>query len=252
MKKTIIGSFISFSFALVVVAIVGYVVTVPSSVNLRDVKTINVKDAISSSINIQDKQEVKKTVNSVDYLNSWKLSATVISTNSFAMVIKGKDSKILKLKDELEGYEVKKIQKEKVLFSTNTDDVWLYIKSKKPKTQNFGVHKVMPKVDTFNIRRATFKRNVLRPERLLKTVNIMPEMVSGKFHGMKVVSLLEGSFLYMYGLRKGDIIKKINGKNLLSIADGISAYQNIASSKNFTISVLRDNKIEEFKYAIVK
>ncbi|BFU78362.1 hypothetical protein ALC152_15770 [Arcobacter sp. 15-2] len=248
MKKTIIGSFISFSFALVVVAIVGYVVTVPSSVNLRDVKTINVKDAISSSINIQDKQEVKKTVNSVDYLNSWKLSATVISTNSFAMVIKGKDSKILKLKDELEGYEVKKIQKEKVLFSTKTDDIWLYIKSKKRTLKN--VTRVSKRKNSFSIKKRTFSQFMKSPEKLLKTINIMPEMSNNIFQGMKVVSILEGSFLYRYGLRKGDIIKKINGKKLLSIADGISAYQNILSSNRFSIAVLRDNKIEEFKYDV--
>ncbi len=248
MKKTIIGSFVSFSFALVVVAIVGYVVTVPSSVNLRDVKTINVKDAISSSINIQDKQEVKKTVNSVDYLNSWKLSATVISTNSFAMVIKGKDSKILKLKDELEGYEVKKIQKEKVLFSTKTDDIWLYIKSKKRTLKN--VTRVSKRKNSFSIKKRTFSQFMKSPEKLLKTINIMPEMSNNIFQGMKVVSILEGSFLYRYGLRKGDIIKKINGKKLLSIADGISAYQNILSSNRFSIAVLRDNKIEEFKYDV--
>jgi len=248
MKKTIIGSFISFSFALVVVAIVGYVVTIPSAVKLRDVKTINVKDAISSSINIQDKQEVKKTVNSVDYLNSWKLSATVISTKSYAMVIKGRDSRILELSDDLEGYEVKKIEKDKVLFSTNTDDIWLYIKSKK--TTPRDVTRVSKRKNNFQIKKRTFSQFMKSPEKLLKTINIMPEMNQNIFQGMKVVSILEGSFLYRYGLRKGDIIKKINGKKLLSIADGISAYQNILSSNRFSIAVLRDNKIEEFKYDV--
>ena len=249
MRKLIINGLIAFSVALLVVSIVRYLVSIPAEVNLREVKIVEVNDAVSRSINIQDKVEVKKTVNSANYLNAWKLSATIISSDPMAMVLRGRDSKILKLKDELEGYEVKKIQKEKVLFSTATDDIWLYIKTDKVKINN-SVNKVVPTVGTFRIKKRTFKQYVGSPERLLKTVNIMPEMVNNKFQGMKVVSLLEGSFLYLYGLRKNDIIKKINGKNLLSIADGISAYQNILSSNRFSISVLRDNKIEEFKYEV--
>jgi type II secretion system protein C len=251
MKKIIIGSFIAFSFALLVASIIGYFITVPKDINLRDVKIVKIDDKLSKTINIADKVVVAKTVNSTNYLNAWKLSATIIGKTSMAMVLKGRDSKILKLKDSLEGYEVKKIEKDKVLFSTATDDVWLYIKTDKVQLNN-PVLAVVPTVGTYNIREASFKRYLLTPERLLKTINIMPEVIEGKFRGMKVVSLLEGSFLYSNGLRQGDIIQKINGKKLLSIADGISAYQNISTSSKFTISVLRDNKIEEFKYEIVK
>jgi type II secretory pathway component PulC len=251
MKNIINNSLISFAIALLLVAIIGYFVTIPTSINLRDVKVVTVDASVSSALDIKDKVIVKKTVNSTVYLNAWKLSATVIGKTSFAMVLKGRNSKILKLDDTLEGYKVSKINKDKVLFSKNTDDIWLYVKTKKLKINN-AVHKVVPLVGTYTMRKATFKRNILKPERLLKIVNIVPDMKSGRFEGMKVVSLLEGSFLYMYGLRKDDVIKRINGKRLLSIADGINGYQNIASSSKFTISVLRDNKIEEFKYEIVK
>lgn len=249
MRKFIINGLITFSLALVVVAVISFFITIPTEIEIRDVKIVTIDDAISRSMNIQDKVVVKKTVNSVDYLNSWKLSATVISTNSFAMVIKGRDSQILKLNDTLEGYKVKKIYKDKVLFSTKTDDVWLYIKTKKVKINN-AVNQVVQVKDRYTIRKRTFQKTIGSPEKLLKTINIMPEMNQNKFQGMKVVSLLEGSFLYRYGLRKGDVIKKINGKKLLSIADGISAYQNILSSNRFSIAVLRDNKIEEFKYDV--
>ena len=46
--------------------------------------------------------------------------------------------------------------------------------------------------------------------------------------------------------------QEINGKKLVSIADGLSAYQNISSNKKFSISVLRDNTIKELKYEVVK
>lgn len=252
MNKLILGGLISASCALFILSIIAYFITVPKKPEVRDVKIIEVKGYISKSMDVKDKVVIKRNINKTNYLNSWKLSATIIGNKSFAMVIKGQDSKVLRIDDILEGYTVKKIEKNKILFSTNSDDVWLYIKSKKVKLQNSGINKVVAKVGTYTMRKASFKRNILRPEKLLKTVNIVPEMESGRFEGMKVTSLLEGSFLYMYGLRQGDIIKKINNKKLLSIADGITSYQNISTSTKFSLSVLRDNKIKEFKYEIVK
>ena len=249
MRNVIINGLISFSVALFVVSIINYFVSIPSQINLHDVKMVLVNDAISQSINIQDKEIASKTVNNTNYLNTWKLSATIVGKDSVAMVLKGRISKILKLKDELEGYEVKNIQKEKVLFSNKTDDIWLSIKSNKI-TTNQSVSKVVSKVEKYQIKRRVFQKNIGQPERLLNTINIIPEMINNNFQGMKVVSLLEGSFLYLYGLRKDDIIKKINGKSLLSLSDGISAYQNILRSNTFTISILRDNNIEEFKYDV--
>ena len=252
MNKLILGGLISSSFALLILSVLGYFITIPIKPEVRNVKTIEVLGQISNAMDVKDKVIVKKTINNTNYLNSWKLSATVLGTNSFAMVLKGKKSKVLKLKDTLEGYEVKKIEKDKILFSTLKDDVWLYIKTKKVIINNPGISKVMPRVGIFNIRQASFKRNVLQPEKLLKTINVLPEMNDGVFQGMRVSQLLEGSFLYMNGLRKGDVIKKINRKRLVSLADGIAGYQNIATSKKFSISVLRDSKIKELKYEIVK
>lgn len=251
MKKLLLGALISFGFSLVVTSIIEYIVTLPKEINTRDIKNVTIKNNISNSINIKEKVVVKKTVSSANYLNAWKLSATIIGKTSFALVAKGRKSQVLKLKDSLEGYTVKKIFKDKVLFSTKTDDIWLYMKTYKIKLNN-SVHKIMPRVGIITMRKAWFNSYVKSPEKLLENVNIMPDIQQGKFQGMKVTSLLEGSFLYRYGLRKGDVINGINGKKLLSIADGISAYQNITTSSKFSISVLRDNKIEELKYEIVK
>ena len=252
MKKIILGSLLSIVFAFLIISVLKFFITIPKIPQLRDVKVVKIDKKVSKVFDIKEKIVVQKKVNNTNYLNSWKLTATIVGSKSFAMVIKGRDSKVLRINDILEGYKVKQIKKDKMLLSTKSDDVWLYIKTKKIKLQHNGIVKVASKVGTYSIRKASFNRNVLKPEKLLKTVNILPEMESGRFQGMKVQSLLEGSFLYVYGLRQGDIIKKINGKKLLSIADGITAYQNISTSSKFSLSVLRDNKIEEFKYEIIK
>ena len=252
MKKLFLGSIIAFCLAFVVSSSLNLILLDTKDVKLKTLSYVNISSDISRVINMKDKVIApSKNVSNTQYINSWKLTGTIIGKTSFAMVIKESNSKILRIDGQLEGFKVKKILKEKVLFSSKDEDIWLYIKRKNVKLQNL-VNKVIPASGSFSIRKATFKRTILSPERLLKTINIIPELVDGRFKGFKVKHLLEGSFLYMHGLRQDDIIKKINGKKLLSMADGINAYQGIASNNKFSISVLRDNKIKEIKYEVVK
>ena len=251
MRKIFLGSALAFCLSLVLISSIKYLMITIEEPSLKTISNVAINKNIGNVINIKDKVAHKQVTKNVNYLNSWKLSATAIGSTPYAMVIKGRDSKILRLNSSLENYKVKQILKNKVLFEKGNDKTWLYIKDAIVKVRH-SVLKVMPKVGTFVMRKTTFKRNFLRPEKLLKTLNIVPEMVRGIFNGLKIKYLLEGSFLYKYGLRQDDIIKSINGKKLVSISDGISAYQNISTSKKFSVSVLRDNKIKELKYEIVK
>ena len=251
MKNIILGSLISFSFGVLALSIIDFFITNKEEVHYKGIENIIFSNNISKTINIKDEIIIKKQTTNTNYLNSWKLNGTIISKISFAMVLKGRENKLLKLDNILEGYKLKKIEKDKVMFSRENDDIWLYIKKRKFITKA-NIARVLPKAGTIVIRQGQFNRTLARPENLLKTVNIMPEIHNGIFQGFKIKVLLEGSFLYMHGLRKDDIIKKINGKKLVSMADGISAYQNIASNKKFSISVLRNNTIKELKYEVIK
>ena len=250
-KKVFLGSFIAFALALLCVSIVDLFISSVSEPKLKDIKNITLNGNIANAINIKDKVIIKKNITNANYLDSWKLSGTIIGKTSYIMVRKGREHKLLKLNDTLEEYKIKSIKKDKALFVEGNDQIWLYIIKKRYNAQN-NIAKVIPKQGTIVIRSSQFKRTILKPERLLKSVNIMPEIQGGVFQGFKIKSLLEGSFLYMHGIRQDDIIKKINGKKLVSIADGLSAYQNISSNKKFSISVLRDNTIKELKYEVVK
>ena len=253
MKKILLGSLLSISIGYLVSQFILVYFSDIKEPKIKEFKVIKVDSNVNNLINIKQKEEEKKVIaTNTDDLNSWKLSATVLGSTSFAMVTKGLESKVIKIEDELEGYKLKIIQKDKVLFVDNKDKTWLYMKSAFSEfSKSNPVAKIMPHQGTYSIRKASFERNILKPENLLKTLNIVPELEGGKFLGLKVKYLLEGSFLHAHGLREGDLIKRVNGKNLVSLSDGIAAYQNVATSKKFSLSVLRDNKIEELKYEVV-
>ncbi len=253
MKKYIIGSLISIALAYSISALAYYFLNTPQLPKERKIVDTVVSNSILSAFNVSEKVEVQTTTSSKDALYDWELSATVIGTQSVAMVVRGRDALVLKINDSLEGYRVKKIEASKVLFVANNQNLWLHIRSNTTQAnKNQNVNKDIPKSGTYVVGKNLFEKTLLNPENLLKTVNILPEMNNGEFKGMKINSLKTRSFLYVHGLRQEDIITSINGQKLLSIADGIKAYQSILSSDKFTISVLRNNKIEELKYEIIK
>jgi type II secretion system protein C len=252
MKKYLIGILLSITLAYTISAIAYYVFNIPQLPQERKLSNTSVSSSVLSALNVIEKVEIQTTTSSEDALYDWELSATVLGTQSVAMVVRDRDALVLKINDVLEGYRVKKIEASKVLFVANNQNLWLHIRSNVTQSKNSNVKKDIPKSGTYTVRKSLFEKTLLNPENLLKTVNILPEMNNGEFKGMKINSLKTRSFLYVHGLRQEDIITSINGQKLLSIADGIKAYQNILSSDKFSISILRDNKIEELKYEIIK
>ena len=147
MNKLFLGSIISFCLSLLAISIVKNAIITTEEPILKTIPRANINKSVAKVINIKAKTIKKAAVTKkTDYLNSWKLSATVTGTTAYAMVIKGRDSKVLRLNDGLESYTVKKILKSKVLFVNGNESVWLYIKSAFKKVNNNITKVPMPKV----------------------------------------------------------------------------------------------------------
>ena len=250
MKKILLGSAISFSLGILFISFIHALFSFVVKPDLKLMKSVKITSDISNSFNINDKIIEQKNVSQTNYLNSWKLNITVLGKPSYAMLSRGRENKLLQVNDILEGHKLVKIDKHKVLFSENRDDIWLYMKSNK--VINNNIKKVMNGIDIVQMSKKHVDKYLRKPERLAKTINILPEIKGGIFQGFRVKWLMEGTLFYRYGLRVGDLIQKINGKKIVSMADGIYSYQKILDSKKFSISVLRNNKIKEIKYEIVK
>ena len=251
MKNIILGSLIAFALGLFMVSGANYFFSSIKEVKLKEVKYITLKNDVENAINIADKVVIQKKMSESNYLNAWKLNITVIGKTPYAMFQRAKDTRLLKLNEILEDYKLVKIEKFKVLFSLKNENIWVYMKRKKIITDN-SPRKVIQKQGTITIRQFYAKRYLKKPEALAKTIQILPVIKDGIFKGFHIKSIIEGSFLYNYGLRKDDYIKKINGKKLTSLSDAIYSYQKLQNSKKFTLSVLRDNKIQDLKYEIIK
>jgi len=86
-------------------------------------------------------------------------------------------------------------------------------------------------------------------DKLYSEVRIVPNYKDGKPSGMKVLSIKPGSLASKLGIRRGDILQKVNGQEL-DIKQGMELFSSMKDSKNFSLEVERGGKNQTLEYEI--
>ena len=87
-------------------------------------------------------------------------------------------------------------------------------------------------------------------EKIWKDIGISEYKVNGKLGGFKVNFVKRDSDFEKLGLKRGDILKSVNGQELNSYNAAFSFYKEIETVENLTLSIKRDNKDMELEYEI--
>ncbi|RLD12838.1 MAG: hypothetical protein DRI28_07060, partial [Caldiserica bacterium] len=87
---------------------------------------------------------------------------------------------------------------------------------------------------------------------LFKNLNISPYIVDGKVEGFKLSKLPNNSIPFKFGLREGDIVRRINGTLINSISKGYVIYNQIVQNgtKIVTVEVLRNGRPVVLSYKL--
>ena len=83
-----------------------------------------------------------------------------------------------------------------------------------------------------------------------RNIKIKAYKKNGLMEGYRVGFVKKGSIFEKIGLEAGDIIKAVNGRELLKDSDAIRLYKNIKKIDNLRLTILRNNEIKEIEYAI--
>ena len=83
-----------------------------------------------------------------------------------------------------------------------------------------------------------------------KNIGIMEIKENDQIKGFKVNFVKRGSDFAKLGLRRGDVIKSINGQELNSYNAAFEIYKNIDTMNNLTMTILRGKKEMELEYEI--
>jgi len=198
--------------------------------NIKDIKLL----AIYSSNNY--------AVITVEYRGNTKVLATGDTINGFKLLNATMQSAIFEKNGKTYKIELPKLKQQNSYITPTTNIV-----QNKPKqniqeniTQD-GNYKVIDK--------QIFEHFANNIDDIYKNIGIQDIKKNGKTI-FKVSFIKRGSVFAKLGIKRGDIIKSVNGEEIDSYNKAFSIYRGIKDMQNITIVVIRNNKEVELEYEI--
>ena len=102
--------------------------------------------------------------------------------------------------------------------------------------------------DTLTIARSEIQASLKNINKLLTQARIRPHLKDGKPDGFALSYIKANSFFTKLGLRRGDIIKSINGKQINTPEDAFSFYQALESGAPLSMEISRGGKPKTINY----
>ncbi|VAX34187.1 hypothetical protein MNBD_NITROSPIRAE03-325 [hydrothermal vent metagenome] len=198
----------------------------------------------------------KVAVNGGESIRKYQLIGTLLGKTRMALLTKDKELKILVAGQSLGKYMLKKVSFDSVLFENKGNKVILrFPKSKKTKPSGTRqaifreqIPNVRPQTSDVQTDTATDRITIKRKEalsmaknlnKILTTVRISPFYQKDEFIGYQLSMLRKNSFLYKLGLRRGDILKRINGEDVSSPQKAIELLSRIQDITAVNIDLMR-------------
>jgi general secretion pathway protein C len=85
---------------------------------------------------------------------------------------------------------------------------------------------------------------------IYKNIGIKEVKKGDRIEGFRITFVKRGSPFAKLGVKRGDVIKSINGQELTSYKAAFDAYKNIDDIQNITLGIQRGNKEMELEYEI--
>jgi general secretion pathway protein C len=165
---------------------------------------------------------------------------------------KGKKQNLYKVGDTIQNATLKIILREKVVLNVNGKDEILELEKKAGNYKSIISSKKSKRSFSQNItiKRSRIDKAVENITDLMKQVRIRPHFSNGKPNGLNLSSIRSNSIFSEMGLKSGDIITGVNGKNIKSVDDAQKFYESLKSSSNVQLQLKRKGRQKTINYNI--
>ena len=159
---------------------------------------------------------------------------------------------LYKVGDSVEGATVRRILRGKVVLRVNDKDEVLTMKEE-PASGGEPEYPKEPsaeKESTVVVKRSEVDESLKNVHQLLSQVRIRPHFTDGVAAGLAISNIKPGSIFARMGLRNGDIVQGLNGRNIQTPDDVMEVYQRLKSGSRVTVQVMRDGEEKIINYQI--
>jgi general secretion pathway protein C len=164
---------------------------------------------------------------------------------------------LYRIGDTIQNATLKMILREKVVLHVNDKDEILNIEKvsssqkdsrKAQRSRKENLRDTTPQ--NITLERSKIETAVKDVNSLMKQVRIRPHFTNGEPDGLRLTGIRPGSIFYNMGLKSGDILTGVDGKNIVSVDDALKLYQNLQSSSNVQLQLKRRGRPKTLNYSI--
>lgn len=104
--------------------------------------------------------------------------------------------------------------------------------------------------NNFTIPRVEVDKALANLAKIYTDIRAVPYFKNGKADGFKLINVKPGSLFEKLGLRRGDILRSINGTTL-DIQSGLQTFNTLKNESSFTLEIERRGVEQSFSYQII-
>ncbi|MBW2219323.1 MAG: PDZ domain-containing protein [Deltaproteobacteria bacterium] len=157
--------------------------------------------------------------------------------------------------DAIQNATVKAIRREKVVLDVDGRDEVLSMEKVSESTSSL---RHIAKTDRsqpsramkISLQRSQIESAMENITELMSQVKVRPHFSDGKPDGIMLSSIKPRSIFRRMGLRSGDIITGVDGRDIESVDDALQFYENLSSSSNLKLQLKRRGREQTIDYTI--
>ncbi len=217
--------------------------------------------------NLFNISEMPKPITTSSQSLSLKLKGTVVGAEEFTFCIiedrtKRKDD-LYQKGDKIQDMEVGEITANSVVLTRGAEKIVLYIDENEKEIEgNEGTVVAArlsvpdfpslenPSPNKWILSREDVLQATRNVSQIMSDLKIRPNFSSGKMEGFRIDDVKEGSIALAMGIKKGDVVKKINGETIDSPKKIFEFYRNLEKSSSIQLEVGRGDSTETLTYEI--
>ncbi|MCL0096262.1 hypothetical protein M1N66_01475 [Thermodesulfovibrionales bacterium] len=196
-------------------------------------------------------------------IKNYRLIGVILGDGGMALLRGDREAHIISKGEVFEGYKLASLSFNKAEFKRHGSKIILELPKQLTTTQ--ATPNVLPAVsprrreagqtaaadadmsptpigDRTTITRQEMLAQAKEINQLLTTVLISPHHEGGEFVGYRLSRLKDGSFLHQLGFRRGDIIKRVNGKVIDSPEEAMALFARLGDMTAISVDMLRGGK----------
>ncbi|PIE71012.1 MAG: hypothetical protein CSA22_04595 [Deltaproteobacteria bacterium] len=169
--------------------------------------------------------------------------------------------------DTVKEARVKRILREKVVLTVNGKDEILEMDPAATSSTALPVrgflHGRMPPLrptrtdeareetrETFQLKRSVIDESLQDINSLMKQVKIRPHFRDGQPDGLMLSQISANSIFRKMGLKNGDIVIGVDGKEIESVEDAMKFYENLIGAASVALQIRRRGQVKTIQYDI--